>query len=79
MLIQHLLTKRLIREVFDNPEFTRRNVIAAEVEKVIDALTSRSFNRDTFLKSRDRSSSRFRSTSCSEITGFGTRPQFRLR
>ena len=54
MLIQHLLTERLIREVFDNPEFTRRNVIAAEVEKVIDALTSKSFNRDTFLKSLDR-------------------------
>ena len=41
MLVQHLLTERLIRTVFDNNEFTRRNVIAAEVEKVIDALTSR--------------------------------------
>jgi predicted helicase len=54
MLIQHLLTERLIREVFENPEFTRRNVIAAEVEKVIDALTSKAFNRDVFLKSLDR-------------------------
>ena len=36
MLVQHLLTERLIRKIFDNPEFTRRNVIAAEVEKVID-------------------------------------------
>ncbi len=34
MLVQHLLTERLIRKIFDNPEFTRRNVIAAEVEMV---------------------------------------------
>ena len=54
MLVQHLLTERLIRKIFDNPEFTRRNVIAAEVEKVIDALVSQSFNRDDFLKSLDR-------------------------
>jgi hypothetical protein len=54
MLVQHLLTERLIRKIFDNPEFTRRNVIAFEVEKVIDALVSRSFNRDEFLKSLDR-------------------------
>jgi predicted helicase len=31
-----------------------RNVIAAEIEKVIDALTSLSFRRDDFLKSLDR-------------------------
>jgi predicted helicase len=54
MLVQHLLTERLIRKIFDNPEFTRRNVIAAEVEKVIDALVSKSFNRDDFQKSLDR-------------------------
>ena len=54
MLVQHLLTERLIRKIFDNPEFTRRNVIAAEIEKVIDALVSLSFNRDDFLKSLDR-------------------------
>ena len=54
MLVQHLLTERLIREIFDNPEFTRRNVIASEIEKVIDALTSRSFDRNVFLKSLDR-------------------------
>ncbi len=48
MLVQHLLTERLFRKIFDNPEFTRRNVIAAEVEKVIDALVSQSFNRDDF-------------------------------
>jgi predicted helicase len=54
MLVQHLLTERLIRKIFDNPEFTRRNVIAAEVEKVIAALVSHSFDRDEFLRSLDR-------------------------
>jgi predicted helicase len=54
MLVQHLLTERLIRTVFNNPEFTRRNVIAAEVEKVIDALVGLAFDRDSFLKSLDR-------------------------
>ncbi|HEY1381577.1 MAG TPA: type ISP restriction/modification enzyme [Gemmataceae bacterium] len=42
------------RYAFDNPEFTRRNVIAAEVETVIDALVSKNFNRDDFQKSLDR-------------------------
>jgi len=32
MLVQHLLTERLFRTIFDNQEFTQRNVIAAEVE-----------------------------------------------
>ena len=54
MLIQHLLTERIFRTVFDNPDFTRRNVIANEIEKVIDALTSHSFSRDGFLQSLDR-------------------------
>ena len=54
MLVQHLLTERLIRKIFDNPEFTQRNVIAAEVEKVIAALVSKSFNCDDFQKSLDR-------------------------
>src|SRR5207245_3972492 len=54
MLVQHLLTERLIRKIFDNPDFTRRNVIAVELEKVIDALVSLGFNRDSFLRSLDR-------------------------
>ena len=53
MLIQHLLTERIFRTVFDNPDFTRRNVIANEIEKVVDALTSQSFSRDDFLHSLD--------------------------
>lgn len=54
MLIQHLLTERIFRTVFNNPDFTRRNVIAAEIEKVIDALTSQAFSREGFLQSLDR-------------------------
>jgi type I restriction-modification system DNA methylase subunit len=54
MLIQHILTERLIREIFDNPEFVRRNVIAAEVEKVMLAMTSQSFDRNTYLRELDR-------------------------
>ncbi|PKK84267.1 MAG: DNA helicase [candidate division Zixibacteria bacterium HGW-Zixibacteria-1] len=54
MLIQHLLTERLFRTIFDNPEFTSRNVIAVEVEKVIGALVSKDFSRKGFLTSLDR-------------------------
>src|SRR5207245_1231707 len=45
MLVQHLLTERLFRTIFNNTDFINRNVIASEIEKVIQALTSRSFNR----------------------------------
>lgn len=54
MLIQHLLTARLFGSVFHNPDFTRRNVVAVEIEKVIDALASGHFTRDAFLKKLDR-------------------------
>ena len=53
MLVQHLLTERIFRRIFDNPEFTRRNAIAAEIEKVIDSLTKRHFSRDAFLRDLD--------------------------
>ncbi|KPL91940.1 type ISP restriction/modification enzyme [Herpetosiphon geysericola] len=53
MLIQHLLTERIFRSVFDNPDFVRRNAIAAELEKVITVLTKRAFSRDKFLASLD--------------------------
>ena len=53
MLVQHLLTERLIRVIFDNPDFARRNVIAQEIETVIAALTARSFNRNEFLRGLD--------------------------
>jgi predicted helicase len=50
MLVQHLLTERIFRRIFNNPEFSKRNVVAAEIEKVISELTRRAFNRDDFLK-----------------------------
>ncbi|HKW98207.1 MAG TPA: type ISP restriction/modification enzyme [Bryobacteraceae bacterium] len=53
MLIQHLLTERLMRNLFQNPEFTQRNIIAAQVEHVIDALASGSFSRHEFLQRLD--------------------------
>lgn len=54
MLVQHLLTERLFRTIFQNSDFVNRNAIAAEIEKVIQALTSRAFNRQEFLRSLDR-------------------------
>ena len=53
MLIQHLLTERIFRTVFSNSEFTRRNVIAREIEAVITALMSHAFSREDFLRSLD--------------------------
>jgi predicted helicase len=54
MLVQHLLTARIFIRVFQNEEFLRRNVIAVEIEKVIDSITSRYFSRNEFLKPLDR-------------------------
>lgn len=53
MLIQHILTERIFRTVFKNSDFTRRNVIAIEIEKVIDALTAQAFSREEFLRRFD--------------------------
>ncbi len=53
MLIQHLLTERVFATVFKNRDFTRRNIIASEIEKVIDVLTEHALNRDQFLNSLD--------------------------
>ena len=50
MLAQHLMTERIFRTVFDNPDFTRRNVIAREIEKVIDVLTQHALNRNQFFR-----------------------------
>jgi len=54
MLIQHLLTERIFRRVFNNPDFVDRNVIAREIEKVVSALTSQYFSRNELLKPLDR-------------------------
>ncbi len=49
MLIQHLLTERVFRRIFNHPDFAKRNIIAREIENVIDKLTAHSFNRDAFF------------------------------
>ncbi len=54
MLIQHLLTERIFRRVFDNPDFVARNVIAREIEDVARALTSQRFSRREFFRPLDR-------------------------
>ena len=54
MLIQHLLTERIFRRVFDNPDFVNRNVIAREIEGVARALTSQRFSRREFFRPLDR-------------------------
>lgn len=54
MLIQHLLTERIFRKVFNNPDFVARNAIAHEIDQVIQALTSPYFSRDQFLQPLDR-------------------------
>ncbi len=50
LLVQHLLTERLFRTVFDDPDFTRRNAIADQIEKVIRTLT---WNRSAFMARLD--------------------------
>jgi len=49
MLIQHLLTERIFRNIFKHPDFAHRNIIAREIENVINKLTAQSFNRDAFF------------------------------
>lgn len=53
MLKQHILTERIFRSIFQNPDFVRRNAVAVELEKMVDALTSQSFSRDAFLSGTD--------------------------
>ena len=50
MLIQHILTERIFLKVFDRSDFTSRNIIAIEIEKVSKALMQYSVSRDEFLK-----------------------------
>jgi predicted helicase len=51
MIVQHVLTERIFRKIFDIGDFMQRNIIAREIEKVIGALTSRKFSRDEFSTS----------------------------
>ena len=50
MLIQHILTERIFLKVFERSDFTSRNIIAIEIEKVSKALMQHSVSRDEFLK-----------------------------
>ena len=50
MLIQHILTERIFRTVFERSDFTSRNIIATEIEKVSATLMQHSVSRDDFLK-----------------------------
>ena len=49
MLMQHILTERIFRTVFDRSDFTRRNIIAREIENVSDVLMRENISRDSFL------------------------------
>ena len=49
MLTQHILTERIFRTVFERSDFTRRNIIAREIENVSDVLMRHAMSRDTFL------------------------------
>jgi len=53
MLIQHLLTERIFRKVFDNPDFVNKNVIAVQLEQMIHILTQSAFSRSEFFKDID--------------------------
>jgi predicted helicase len=54
MLVQHMLTERLIRTVFEVEDFRRKNAIAQEIQKVVDALTRRHISPKAFLGQLDR-------------------------
>ena len=54
MLIQHILTERIFRTVFNRSDFTSRNIIAVEIEKVSAALMRYAMSRDVFLEPLDR-------------------------
>ncbi len=75
MLIQHLLTERIFRRVFNNPDFAQRNIVAREIEKVIEALTSRHFSRTDFLKGLDRFYGAIETTAAS-ITEYSEKQAF---
>ncbi|MBE0658101.1 MAG: N-6 DNA methylase, partial [Bryobacteraceae bacterium] len=75
MLVQHLLTERLIRRVFDYEEFISSNVIASEVERVITALASHDFSRKSFLRDLDPYYNTIESTA-STLTEFADKQHF---
>ena len=75
MLIQHLLTERIFRRVFDNQEFVARNVIAREIEQVVQALTSQRFSRGEFFRPLERFYTAIETTAAT-ITDFSEKQGF---
>ena len=53
MLIQHILTERIFRKVFNMSDFASRNIIAVEIEKVSAVLMQQAVSRDKFLEPLD--------------------------
>lgn len=54
MLIQHILTERIFKRIFNVGDFMRRNVIAREIESVVESLTASAFSREDFLRGLDK-------------------------
>ena len=54
MLIQHLLTERIFSKILDQADFTKLNIIAAEIEKVATALVKPHGGRALYFKELDR-------------------------
>ena len=54
MFTQHILTERIFRTVFERSDFTRRNIIAREIENVSDVLMRHAMSRDAFLEPLNR-------------------------
>ena len=50
MLIQHLLTERMFRTVFEDPDFAHRNIIAREIENVLKGTLANFLNRGQLLQ-----------------------------
>ncbi len=75
MIIQHLLTERIFRRIFNIGDFMERNVIAVEIEKVIKALAARKFTRDDFTKPLDHFYKAIEQAA-ETITDFGEKQKF---
>ncbi len=75
MLTQHLMTERIFATVFNNRDFTRRNIIAREIENVIDVLTRHAFDRTHFFNELNPFYSAIEKTA-STLTEFSQKQDF---
>jgi hypothetical protein len=75
MLVQHILTERIFRNVFNAPDFLQRNAIAREIENVVHALTSGSFSRTEFMADVERFYTVLEDTA-RDIAGFRDKQEF---